>query len=75
MASEIQDSLMPQGITDLLGFRIVSHYYTGSCGGRRFFRLWEVEQGRLGVFNLRCDGHGVSAAFITVFIKNDCRGK
>ena len=26
MASEIQDSLMPQGITDLLGFRIVSHY-------------------------------------------------
>ena len=39
MASEIQDSLMPQGITDLLGFHIVSHYTPASCGGRRLFRF------------------------------------
>ena len=43
MASEIQDSLMPQGITDLLGFRIVSHYTPAVVVGGDFFDLWEVE--------------------------------
>ena len=69
MASEIQDSLMPQGITDLLGFRIVSHYTPAVVVGGDFFDLWEVERGRLGVFISDVMGHGVSAAFITVFIK------
>ena len=69
MASEIQDSLMPQGITDLLGFRIVSHYTPAVVVGGDFFDLWEMEQGRLGVFISDVMGHGVSAAFITVFIK------
>ena len=69
MASEIQDSLMPQGITDLLGFRIVSHYTPAIRVGGDFFDLWEVERGRLGVFISDVMGHGVSAAFITVFIK------
>ena len=69
MASEIQDSLMPQGITNLLGFRIVSHYTPAVVVGGDFFDLWEVERGRLGVFISDVMGHGVSAAFITVFIK------
>ena len=69
MASEIQDSLMPQGVTDLLGFRIVSHYTPAVVVGGDFFDLWEVERGRLGVFISDVMGHGVSAAFITVFIK------
>lgn len=69
MASEIQDSLMPQGITDLLGFRIVSHYTPAVVVGGDFFDLWEMERGRLGVFISDVMGHGVSAAFITVFIK------
>ena len=69
MASEIQDSLMPQGITDLLGFRIVSHYTPAVVVGGDFFDLWEVERERLGVFISDVMGHGVSAAFITVFIK------
>ena len=37
--------------------------------GGDFFDLWEVERGRLGVFISDVMGHGVSAAFITVFIK------
>ncbi len=69
MASEIQDSLMPQGITDLLGFQIVSHYTPAVVVGGDFFDLWEVERGRLGVFISDVMGHGVPAAFITVFIK------
>ena len=69
MASEVQDSLMPQGITDLLGFRIVSHYTPAVVVGGDFFDLWELERGRLGVFISDVMGHGVSAAFITVFIK------
>ena len=69
MASEVQDSLMPQGITDLLGFQIVSHYTPAGMVGGDFFDLWEVEPGRLGVFISDVMGHGVSAAFITVFIK------
>ena len=69
MASEIQDSLMPQGITDLLGFQIVSHYTPAVIVGGDFFDLWEVERGRLGVFISDVMGHGVSAAFITIFIK------
>ncbi len=69
MAREVQDSLMPQGITDLLGFRIVSHYTPAIVVGGDFFDLWEVERARLGVFISDVMGHGVSAAFITVFIK------
>ena len=69
MAREVQNSLMPQGVTDLSGFRIVSRYTPEINVGGDFFDLWEVEGGRLGVFISDVMGHGVSAAFITVFIK------
>lgn len=69
MAREIQDSLMPQEITNLMGCRIVSHYTPAVIVGGDFFDLWEIERGRLGVFISDVMGHGVSAAFITVFIK------
>ena len=59
---KFRDSLMPQGITDLLGFRIVSHYTPAVVVGGDFFDLWEVERGRLGVFISDVMGHGVSAA-------------
>ena len=58
MAREVQDSLMPQGITDLLGFRIVSHYTPAIVVGGDFFDLWEVERARLGVFISDVMGHG-----------------
>ncbi|MCZ6679402.1 MAG: response regulator [Candidatus Poribacteria bacterium] len=69
MAREVQESLMPQGITDLSGFRIVSHYTPEMAVGGDFFDLWEIEPGRLGVFISDVMGHGVSAAFGTVLIK------
>lgn len=69
MAREVQAGLMPQGVTDLSGFRTVSHYIPEMTVGGDFFDLWEIEHGRLGIFISDVMGHGVSAAFITVFIK------
>ncbi len=69
MAQEVQASLMPQGITDLAGFRIVSHYTPEIAVGGDFFDLWEVGPGQLGVLISDVMGHGVPAAFVTVFIK------
>ncbi len=69
MAQEVQASLMPQGITDLAGFRVVSHYTPEIAVGGDFFDLWEVGPGQLGLLISDVMGHGVPAAFITVFIK------
>ena len=37
--------------------------------GGDFFDVWEIAPNRLGVFISDVMGHGVSAAFVTVFIK------
>ena len=37
--------------------------------GGDFFDIWEIQPNRLGVFISDVMGHGVSAAFVTVFIK------
>ena len=69
MAQEVQASLMPQRITNMAGFRIVSYYSPESAVGGDFFDLWEVGPGKLGVLISDVMGHGVPAAFVTVFIK------
>jgi phosphoserine phosphatase RsbU/P len=69
MAREIQRILIPLNITGYAGFQIFSHYTPESTVGGDFFDLWEIEQGRLGIFISDVMGHGVSAAFVTVFIK------
>lgn len=69
MAQEVQASLMPQRITNMAGFQIVSHYSPEIAVGGDFFDLWEVGPGKLGVLISDVMGHGVPAAFVTVFIK------
>lgn len=69
MAQEVQASLMPQRITNMAGFEIVSHYSPEIAVGGDFFDLWEVGPGKLGVLISDVMGHGVPAAFVTVFIK------
>lgn len=69
MAQEVQASLMPQRITNLAGFQVVSHYSPEIAVGGDFFDLWEVGPGKLGVLISDVMGHGVPAAFVTVFIK------
>lgn len=69
MAQEVQASLMPQRITNMAGFQIVSHYSPEIAVGGDFFDLWEVGPAKLGVLISDVMGHGVPAAFVTVFIK------
>jgi sigma-B regulation protein RsbU (phosphoserine phosphatase) len=68
MAKEIQQILIPQK-RDLAGFRFFAHYVPEIDVGGDFFDLWEIGSGKLGVFISDVMGHGVSAAFVTVFIK------
>ena len=69
MAREIQEILIPQNLSSLAGFRVSAHYIPEIDVGGDFFDLWEIEPGKLGVFISDVMGHGVSAAFVTVFIK------
>ena len=70
MARGIQEILLPQnGVQELSGFRIASHCCPEMAVGGDFFDVWEIEENRLGVFISDVMGHGVSAAFVTVFIK------
>lgn len=70
MARSIQEILLPQnGVQELSGFRIASHCCPEMAVGGDFFDVWEIEEYRLGVFISDVMGHGVSAAFVTVFIK------
>ena len=70
MARSIQEILIPQnGVQELSGFRIASHCCPEMAVGGDFFDVWEIAPNRLGVFISDVMGHGVSAAFVTVFIK------
>ena len=70
MARSIQEILIPQnGVLELSGFRIASRCCPEMAVGGDFFDIWEVARNRLGVFISDVMGHGVSAAFVTVFIK------
>ena len=70
MARSIQEILIPQnGVQELSGFRIASRCCPEMAVGGDFFDVWEVAPNRLGVFISDVMGHGVSAAFVTVFIK------
>ena len=70
MARSIQQILIPQdGVQELSGFRIASHCCPEMAVGGDFFDVWEIAPNRLGVFISDVMGHGVSAAFVTVFIK------
>ena len=70
MARSIQEILIPQdGVQELSGFRIASRCCPEMAVGGDFFDVWEVGPNRLGVFISDVMGHGVSAAFVTVFIK------
>lgn len=68
MAKEIQQILIPQK-RDLAGFRFFAHYVPEIDVGGDFFDVWEIGRGQLGLFISDVMGHGVSAAFVTVFIK------
>ena len=68
MAKEIQQILIPQK-RDLAGFRFFAHYVPEIDVGGDFFDLWEIGRGQLGILISDVMGHGVSAAFVTVFIK------
>ena len=70
MARSIQEILIPQnGVLELSGFRIASQCCPEMAVGGDFFDIWEVAPNQLGVFISDVMGHGVSAAFVTVFIK------
>lgn len=70
MARSVQEILIPQnGTQDLAGFCIASHSCPTLAVGGDFFDVWEIEENRIGVFISDVMGHGVSAAFVTVFIK------
>ena len=70
MARSIQEILIPQnGVQELSGFRIASRCCPEMAVGGDFYDIWEVGPNRLGVFISDVMGHGVSAAFVTVFIK------
>lgn len=70
MARSIQEILIPQnGVQELSGFRIASRCCPEMAVGGDFFDVWEIVPNRLGVFISDVMGHGVSAAFVTVFIK------
>ena len=70
MARSIQEILIPQnGVQELSGFRIASRCCPEMAVGGDFYDIWEVAPDRLGVFISDVMGHGVSAAFVTVFIK------
>ena len=70
MARSIQEILIPQdGVQELSGFRIASRCCPEMAVGGDFFDIWEIAPNRLGVFISDVMGHGVSAAFVTVFIK------
>ena len=70
MARSIQEILIPQdGVQELSGFRVASHCCPEMAVGGDFFDIWEIAPNRLGVFISDVMGHGVSAAFVTVFIK------
>ena len=70
MARSIQEILIPEnGVQELSGFRIASRCCPEMAVGGDFFDVWEIVPNRLGVFISDVMGHGVSAAFITVFIK------
>ena len=70
MARSIQEILIPQnGVQELSGFRIASYCCPEMAVGGDFYDVWEIAPNRLGVFISDVMGHGVSAAFVTVFIK------
>ena len=70
MARSIQEILIPQdGVQELSRFRVASHCCPEMAVGGDFFDVWEIAPNRLGVFISDVMGHGVSAAFVTVFIK------
>ena len=70
MARSIQEILLPQnGLQELGGCRIASRCSPEMAVGGDFFDIWEIQPNRLGVFISDVMGHGVSAAFVTVFIK------
>ena len=70
MARSIQEILIPEdGVQELSGFRIASRCCPEMAVGGDFFDVWEIGPNRLGVFISDVMGHGVSAAFVTVFIK------
>ena len=70
MARSIQEILIPQdGVQELSGFRIASRCCPEMAVGGDFYDVWEIIPNRLGVFISDVMGHGVSAAFVTVFIK------
>lgn len=70
MARSIQEILIPQdGVQELSGFRIASRCCPEMAVGGDFFDIWEIAPNRLGIFISDVMGHGVSAAFVTVFIK------
>lgn len=70
MARSIQEILIPQnGVQELSGFRIASNCCPEMAVGGDFYDIWEIAPNRLGVFISDVMGHGVSAAFVTVFIK------
>ena len=70
MARSIQEILIPQnGVQELSGFCIASYCCPEMAVGGDFYDIWEIAPNRLGVFISDVMGHGVSAAFVTVFIK------
>ena len=70
MARSIQEILIPQnGVLELSGFRIASRCTPEMAVGGDFYDVWEIVPNRLGIFISDVMGHGVSAAFVTVFIK------
>ena len=70
MARSIQEILIPQnGSQEVGGCRIASRCSPEMAVGGDFFDVWEIQPNHIGVFISDVMGHGVSAAFVTVFIK------
>ena len=71
MARSIQEILIPQnGVQEIVGVSNCLHTAVLKWQSvEDFFDIWEIAPNRLGVFISDVMGHGVSAAFVTVFIK------
>src|SRR5215216_845370 len=64
VARRIQQSLLPEAIPELEGWRIASYYGPAREVGGDFYDFLELEDGRLGLVVGDATGHGMPAALV-----------
>jgi predicted ester cyclase len=64
VARRIQQSLLPEGIPELEGWRIAAYYGPAREVGGDFYDFLELEDGRLGLVVGDATGHGMPAALV-----------